>query len=88
VARARTAGDHADAGLAGQLAVRLGHVRRATLVAGVHEPEPVSRVVERVEQREVALPGDAERHLRAVEEELIDQDLAAGTLGHVTGRRD
>ncbi len=79
VRRARPAGDEADAGPAGELAVRLGHVRRRRLVAARDQPDV--RVVKRVEDREVALPRHAERVLDAVQLQLVDEDLSAGA-GH------
>ena len=71
----RPAGDHAHARAAGELAVGLGHVRRAALVAG--DDEPQRRVVQRVEDGEVALAGDAEGQVGPVQHELVDQDLPA-----------
>ena len=53
--RSRPARDEADPGPPGQLPVRLGRVRRALLVAARDQPD--RRVVERVEHRQVALPG-------------------------------
>ncbi len=75
VRRARPARDEADPRAAGQLAVRVGHVRGADLVAADDEAD--RRVVERVEHREVALAGDAEDEIDAVQLELVDEDLAA-----------
>ena len=74
--RAWPARDHANARAAGQLAVRLGHVRRAGLVAADDKPD--RRVVEAVEQPDVALAGNAERDLRAVDDQLVGEQLAAG----------
>ena len=48
---------------------------RAALVPAGHEPH--GRVVQRVEHREVALPRDPEGELRPVQDELVDEDLAA-----------
>ena len=60
-------------GPAGELAVGVGHVRGADLVAAGDEPD--RRVVERVEHGEVALAGDAEGQLDAVDDELVDEEL-------------
>ncbi len=73
--RAGPARDHADAGTAGQLAVRLRHVGRARLVAARDQPD--RRLVEAVEQLEVALARHAERDLGAVHRELVGEQLAA-----------
>ena len=44
------------------------------------------RVVQRVEHRQVALAGDAEREVGAVQDELVDEDLpAAAAHGRTTG---
>ena len=74
--RAWPARDHANARTAGQLAVRLGHVGRARLVAAGHKPD--RRVVEAVEQPDVALARNAVRDLRAVNRQLVGEQLAAG----------
>ena len=81
VCRARAARDEADAGPPRQLAVRLSHVRRGRLVPAGDEAD--RRVVERVEDREVALPRDAERELDAMELQLIDERPPAGA-GHLS----
>jgi hypothetical protein len=85
VGGARAAGDHGDAGPAGELAVGLGHHRRAALLAADHVADLA--VVEGVEQPEIAFPGHAEGEVDAVDLELVDQDLAAGSAvgssGHV-----
>ena len=59
----------------GQLPVRLGRVRGALLVAAGDEPD--RRVVQRVEHGQVALAGEAEREVDAVQLELVDEDPAA-----------
>ena len=61
--RARSAGDHAEPGTAGQLAVGVGRVGGGALVAAVDDAEAVAVLVEAVEQREVGLARDAERQL-------------------------
>ncbi len=75
VCRARPARDEADPRAARELPVRLGHVRRRRLVAARDEPD--RRVVERVEDREIALPRHTERELDPVELELVDERLPA-----------
>ena len=82
VARAGAAGHEQHAGLAGQLAVSLGHEGRAALLPAGHEAD-FGRVVERVEHFEIALAGDAERHLDAVRAQCRDDELAAAQFGQV-----
>ena len=65
VAGAGAARHQQHAGLAGQLAVGLGHERGAALLAAGDEVD-LGRVEERVEHLEIALAGDAERHLDAM----------------------
>ena len=62
-------------GAARELPVRVGHVRRARLVPADHVAQV--GVVQRVEHGQVALPGDAEEEVGAVNPELVDQDLPA-----------
>ena len=76
VARAGAARHEQHAGLAGQLAVGLGHEGGAALLAAGDEAD-FGRVVERVEHFEIALAGDAERHLDAVRAQRRDDELAA-----------
>ena len=80
VGRARTARDHADAGLAGQLAVGLGHVGGAGLVAAGDDLDLVAHVGEGVEDGEIALARDAEDAVDAVHDEGVD-DAAGGGVG-------
>ena len=58
-----------------QLPVCVGHVGGADLVTAGDEPD--RGVVERVEHGEVALTGNAVRHVDAVNDELVDEKLAA-----------
>ena len=78
VGGARRAGDEADPRPAGQLAVRVGHVRGACLVA--RRVETDVRLADRVQHGDVALARDAVRGVDAVDEQLVDEDLrgAAG----------
>ena len=72
-----TAGDEADAGLAGELAVGLRHVGRAAFLAADDVADRVALGVKRVERREIALAGHAEDRVGAVDAQLVDQDLRA-----------
>lgn len=87
MAGAGTARHHRDARPAGELAVGLRHVRGARLVARIDQPDR-RRIVQRVEHLEVALARHAERHVGAVDEELVDEDPAAAAAvarGHLAG---
>ena len=77
IGRARTARDEGDPGLAGQLAVGLGHVGRAAFLAADDVADRVALGVERVERREIALARNAEDRVGAVDAQLVDQDLRA-----------
>ena len=73
----RTARDEGDAGLAGELAVGLGHVGRPAFLAADDEAHGVALGVERVERRQVAFARHAEDRIGAVNAQLVDQDLSA-----------
>ncbi len=73
VGRAGAARDEADAGAAGQLAVGLRHVGGAAFLAADDELDFLARVVQRVEHREIALAGHAERDVHAMDLERIDE---------------
>ena len=76
IGRTRPASDEADAGRAGHLAGGLGHHRGAALLAaGRHRDRPV---MERVERCDIAFARHAKHVTHAVDDELIDQHLAAG----------
>ena len=66
----------------GELAVGLGHVGRARLVAADDELQLVAHVVEAVEHREEALARHREREVGAVDHELVDEELAAVARAH------
>ena len=83
--RARPARHETDARTPRELAVRLRSIGRTLLVAAGDEPD--GRVVERVEHRQVALAGKAEREVGAVQLELVDQDLSAGPHGSGSSER-
>ena len=89
VGRAGPARHEGDAGAAGELAVGLGHVRRAALLPADDERQPVGDVVERIEHGEVAFARHAERVRGALCKQAGDEDFAAGAGGHresVSGR--
>ena len=87
IGRPRAAGDEADPGLAGELAVSFRHVGRAALLAADDVADRVALGIERVECREVALAGDAEDRVGPVNAQLIDQDLRA-TAARMRRRHD
>ena len=73
---ARAARDEADAGPAGEPRIGVGHHRGAALLAA---DEHVDRgVMQRVENREIALAGHASRAVDPLNEKLVDEDLSAG----------
>ena len=76
IGRAGAAGDEADAGPAGQLAIGLGHHRGAAFGAADHDVDRA--VMQRVERGEIAFARHAGDALDALRDELVDQDLAAG----------
>ena len=82
---ARPAGDEADAGPAGRLADRFRHDRGAALLPADRDRDVA--VVEGVERRDIALARHAEHVMHAVDDELVDQDLAGGP-GAVIGAHD
>src|SRR5581483_6854110 len=69
----------ADARPAGELAVGLGHVAGAALVAAGDEADGVAGVVEGVERGEETLAGHLEDQVHAVDAKLVDEDPAART---------
>jgi AcrR family transcriptional regulator len=73
------AGDEADARAAAQLALRLGHVARAALVAAGDEADPLAVLVEAVERGEEAFAGHAEGGVDALGDQRLDQGVAGGT---------
>jgi hypothetical protein len=77
VGGARTARDESDAGLAGQLAVGLGHVGGAAFLAADDVADRVALGIERVQRSQVAFARHAEDGVGAMDAELIDQDLRA-----------
>ena len=88
MAGARTAGHEAQARLAGQLAVGVGHVGGAGLVAGIDQADFVAAVIKRVEHRQIAFAGHAEGRVGPLLQKLVHQNAptVAGIglrLGHV-----
>ena len=86
VAGAGAAGHQQHAGLAGELAVGLGHERGAALLAAGDQTD-LGRVEQRVEHFEIALAGDAEGHLDAVRAQRRDDELAAAQRSKVCRHR-
>jgi len=87
VGGAGTTGDHANTGASGKLSISFGHHRRTAFLAADNEADRA--VMQRVENGEIAFTRYAERHVRAVDAKLVDQNLAAGALvalgvGHVS----
>ena len=72
----------ADAGLARELALRLGHHGRAAFLA-THGHADVG-IVQRIEHGQVAFAGHAEELLHTMGDELLDQNLAAGAGGKIS----
>ena len=67
--------DDRDARPPGELPVGVGHVRGTALVAARDQAD--RRVIEAVEQREEALARNAEDGVGAMDDELVDEELAA-----------
>ena len=74
--RSRTSRHEADPRPSRELPERLGHVGRAGLVPARDVAD--GAVDQAVEDVDVALPGNAEREVGAVERQLVDEDPAAG----------
>jgi len=80
---ARTARHHADAGLAGQFAVRVGHHGRAAFLTA-HRDLDVG-IVQAVQHRQIAFAGDTKDMFDAMGDQLVDQNVTAKAgilLGH------
>src|SRR5690606_3027656 len=73
---ARPAGDHADAGLAGQPAPAVGHHRRATFLAADEDVD--TGVIQCVQHGEIAFPRHAGDAFDAVRLQCLNDQLAAG----------
>jgi len=85
MAGAGTSRHQADARLAGELAVSLGHIGGSRLVTGIDQLDAVAGIEQRVQHFQITLARHAKRHVRAVNEQLVDQHLSAGTG---IGKRD
>ena len=73
-------------GFSGQLAVGFRHKRRAALLSAGDEMD-LRRVVKRVEHFEIALAGDAERHLDAMRAQRSDDELTTALQGKIRRHR-
>ena len=62
--------------------MRLGHERRAALVAAGHETDPVAVLMEAVEGRQEALAGHAEDRVDALGDECLHQGVAGEACGN------
>ncbi len=78
VGRSGTARDETDPGAPGDLGPRLGHVSSAAVLARNDQADRFARVVEGIEHREIALAGNAERGVDAVDFQRIDENLCRG----------
>jgi len=79
VGRARAAGDEADAGLAGQLAIGFRHIGRAAFLPADDQVDRIAGIVKGVKRSEIALAGYAEDAVGPVDAQRIHQNLASGT---------
>ena len=77
---ARAAGHEADARPACQPAVGLRHVRRGAFVLADDDVE-LGGVVERVQDIEITLAGNAERPVGAVDSETVDENASSTSRG-------
>ncbi len=84
VRRPGAARHHADTRAAGELAVGVGHVGGADLVAAGDEAD--RGVVEGVEHGQIALAGHAVGHVHPVHDELVDEEPAAASSRQVEAR--
>src|ERR1041385_5985265 len=66
-----------DARLAGELAVRLSHIRGTAFLAADDERDLLSQVVQPVEHRQIALTGHAEGRFHSLCGERVGEDAAA-----------
>ena len=76
VGGARAARDEADARPAAELALRLGHERRAAFLAAGDEADALAVLVKAVEHRQVALARHAEDGVDALLDQRFDQRVA------------
>ena len=76
IGRTRAAGDETDAGLAGELALGLGHHRCAAFLAADGDLD--LGVMQRIECGEVAFARHAEKLLHTVHDQLVHKHLSSG----------
>ena len=76
---ARRAGDHGDPGLARELAEGLGHVCRSAFLTAADHLDLVRRVVQSINQGEIALTRHAERCIDVMNFQLVSKNLTSGT---------
>src|SRR5215213_10311976 len=81
VRRAGATSDESNSGATRQLAVGIGHIGDAAFLSADEEVN-VRGVVQRVEHGEEAFAGNGEDAVAALDLELVDEDAAAGALGH------
>ncbi len=77
IGRAGASRHEGDAGLAGHLAVGIGHIADPAFLAA-DDGLDFRRVMQCVEDGEEAFPGNGEDAVAALDPELLDKDLAAG----------
>ncbi len=76
----RPAGYHANAGLAGKLAVGAGHIGRAALVA-IADQANILVVNQRIQHRQIAFARHPEYGFHALRCQTICQNFATGSHG-------
>ncbi len=79
--RSGPARDEYDPGPAGELAVRLAHVRGASFLTANDQAQALAHVIECVEHSKIAFAGNAEREVDALGQEVVDEDAAACAHG-------
>lgn len=77
VGGARAAGHETDARLAGELAIGFGHIGRAAFLAADDGLDGVLVFIQGIDAGQITLAGDHENAARAVNAQLLHQDLAA-----------
>src|SRR6185437_2513382 len=80
VGRSWPARYEADTRPAGEFAVGLGHVSGAAFLSAYDQANLLARIIERVEHGEIAFARNAVGRVDAMYDELVHQDLRAGTL--------
>ena len=82
VGGARPARDEADARPAAQLALRIGHERRAALLPAGDEADAIGVLVKAIEHGQEALAGHAEHGVDALGHQGLHQGVAGDSLRH------